>query len=181
MNVLLFMAQTPNGIIARDNYSEDFLSHENWKTFVKLAEEKKCFIIGRTTYQQVKKWPTYDFDHVNAQKIVVSKNRKLKLGKRYTLAKDPKDALQKVVALGFNHVLLTGGGTLNSAFMKEGLVDELILNLEPHLIGKGIRTFTEENFETKLKLIGAKKTSKGIIQLHYSVEKRAKRQKDNKV
>lgn len=163
------MAQSVNGIVARENYNEDFLSDENWKVFLGLVKETGCFIVGRKTYQEVKKWKEDNFDKVNATKIIVSGETSLKLDKGYILASSPKDALQKASQLGFKKVLLTGGGRLNSAFMKEGLVDELIINLEPCVLGKGVRIFSEGEFESKLKLIETKKLSSGIVQLHYLV------------
>ena len=45
------MAQTINGFIARENGDEDFLSSLNWKTFVELAEDIGCFVIGRKTFR----------------------------------------------------------------------------------------------------------------------------------
>ncbi|MEK6905606.1 MAG: hypothetical protein AABX24_04350 [Nanoarchaeota archaeon] len=44
MKVVLYMAQTTNGIIARENYYEDFLSHENWKVFLSLVKKIGCFV-----------------------------------------------------------------------------------------------------------------------------------------
>ena len=171
MKVVLYMAQTPNGIIARENGDEDFLSDENWLTFCKFAEDFGCFMVGSKTYEAVQKWEDYTFDNVNATKIIISADKKLKIKKGYVLANSPEDALFKASSLGFSEVLLTGGGTINSAFMRRSLVDEIILNVEPFVLGKGIKIFREENFEFKLKLKDVKKLKSGIIQLRYSVIK----------
>lgn len=56
MKTTLYMATSANGIIARENGDEDFLSHENWKKFCELANEFGNFIVGRKTYDAVKKW-----------------------------------------------------------------------------------------------------------------------------
>lgn len=170
MKVILYMAQTINGVIARENYDEDFLSHRNWEVFVKLAEDIGCFIVGRKTYEEVKKWGEYNFDSVKAKKIIVSRDKKSKLATGYISTKSPKNALDKASELGFTKVLLTGGGTLNSAFMKAGLVDEIIINIEPFVLGRGIRIFSEETFENKLQLIKVKKLNE-ILQLHYKIAK----------
>ena len=170
MKVVLYMAQTVNGVIARENYGEDFLSHQNWEVFVQLAENIGCFIVGRKTYEEVSKWEGYNFDSVKAKKIIVSRDKKSKLAAGYIAADSPKTALDKASELGFSKVLLTGGGTLNSSFMKAGLVDEVIINIEPYVLGKGVRIFSEESFENKLHLVDMKKLN-GIIQLHYKVEK----------
>jgi len=59
---------------------------------------------------------------------------------------------------------------LNSAFMKAGLVDEIVINIEPYVLGRGIKIFSEETFENKLQLIKVTKLN-GIVQLHYKIEK----------
>ena len=164
------MAQTVNGYIARENYDEDFLSHQNWKVFIKLAEDIGLFIVGRKTYEEVKKWKEYNFDSVKAKKIIVSRGKQSKLETGYVSANSPKDALDKASKLGFTKVLLTGGGTLNGAFIKAGLVDEIIINIEPFVLGRGIRIFSEETFENKLQLLKVKKLNE-IVQLHYKFVK----------
>lgn len=55
MKVTLFMAMSLNGIIARKNGDEDFLSSNNWNSFSELVKTFKNFIIGRKTFEAVKK------------------------------------------------------------------------------------------------------------------------------
>ncbi|MBI4151674.1 dihydrofolate reductase family protein [Candidatus Woesearchaeota archaeon] len=169
MKVILFMAQTVNGYIARRNYGEDFLSHEHWNNFVSLAEKIGCVIIGRKTHEVVRKWKEYNFSSVNALKIVVSARSVRHLEPGFTFASSPRDALRDASRLGFRKVLLTGGGKLNSAFMNLKLIDELVLNIEPYLLGEGIPLFSEKRWEQKLKLLAVKKLSDGIVQLRYKV------------
>lgn len=169
MKVKLYMAITTNGIIARETGEEDFLSDLNWECFRKLAEEIGCFIIGRKTYDAVKKWKDFSFDEIKAKKIVVSQKALEIQG--YLPVKSPKEAIEKAKSEGFETVLLTGGSELNSSFMRERLVNEIILNVEPVVLGRGIRLFAEADFEAKLKLIDVKKLEDGIIQLYYGVEK----------
>ncbi|MBI2043004.1 dihydrofolate reductase family protein [Candidatus Pacearchaeota archaeon] len=162
MKVILFMAQSLNGFIADENGNEDFLSDENWYTFKRLAEKIGCFIIGRKTYDVVSKWENYSFEDIDAKMIIVSKSREVQ---------SPKEAIETVKRLGFDKVLLTGGSKLNTSFIEQDLIDEIILNVEPAIIGQGINIFAEGKFEKKLDLIETKKLSEGIIQLHYKVKK----------
>ena len=60
---------------------------------------------------------------------------------------------------------------MNTAFAKLGLIDEVILNVEPIIEGKGIPLFKPEVFELKLELIEMKKSKGKTIQLHYKVVK----------
>lgn len=169
MKVILYMAQTVNGIIAREDFEEDFLSHDNWITFSELAEDAGCFIIGRNTYNVVQKWVGYTFDDIDSTRIVVSKNKNLKLPSGYILAKSPKDALKKAESMGYKKIILTGGSHINSAFIKQELVDEVILNIEPFILGKGISLFSQDDFENKLRLLSSKKLEHGIMQLRYKI------------
>jgi dihydrofolate reductase len=171
MKVVLYMAMSLNGNIATENGQEDFLSHENWKTFEKFTEEIKCIIIGRKTYEAVKKWKDYNFDTLNnVHKIVVS-NKNLKLGKKYSLANSPREAIEIMSKKGFNEAILTGGSLLNSSFIQENLIDEIIINIEPVIMGRGLRLFSDAKFENRLNLIDIKKLSEDIIQVHYKVRK----------
>ncbi|MCX6815936.1 MAG: dihydrofolate reductase family protein [Candidatus Aenigmarchaeota archaeon] len=171
MKVILFMSMSVNGIIAREDGSEDFLSDENWKVFCKLAKQMGCFVIGRKTYETVMRlYKNYNFDDVKAKKIVVSTSSNFSPA-GYTVAKSPKDAIKKAKNVGFKQILLTGGSRLNSSFLKENLVDEIILNIEPAILGKGIKLFAEDAFERRLSLIKTTKLKSGIVQLHYKVKK----------
>ncbi|MGP5673354.1 bifunctional diaminohydroxyphosphoribosylaminopyrimidine deaminase/5-amino-6-(5-phosphoribosylamino)uracil reductase RibD [Brachybacterium alimentarium] len=50
---------------------------------------------------------------------------------------DPSAALAELFAHGRRHVLLEGGPTVTGAFLRAGLVDELIVHLAPTLLGAG--------------------------------------------
>lgn len=170
MKVVLYIAQSINGIIATEKYKEDFLSDINWREFKRLAEKINCVVIGRKTYETVKKWEDYNFDNVKAKIIVITtKNLNLIANKKYLLARSPREALRKAKTQGFNEVLLAGGGKTNSSFMKEKLVDEIIINVEPYVLGKGVSIFSNERFAQRLKLIDTKKLNHGVIQLNYKI------------
>lgn len=51
--------------------------------------------------------------------------------------RDPVTALTELFEQGRRHVLLEGGSRLLSAFLAEGLIDELIVHLSPTLLGAG--------------------------------------------
>ena len=51
--------------------------------------------------------------------------------------RDPSAALAELFSRGGRHVLLEGGPTLAAAFLRAGLVDELIVHLAPTLLGAG--------------------------------------------
>ena len=162
-----------NGIIATETGDEEFLSHENWEKFCELARELGNFVVGRKTYEAVKKWNGgYNFDDlIGIEKIIISQDQNFKLDEGYTLASSPQDALAKLSQKGFEKALITGGANINSAFAKANLLDEIILNVEPVFIGKGITLFAPKDFEIKAKLVSADKAESGIVSLKYIVLK----------
>ncbi len=167
------MAMSLNGVIARKNGDEDFLSHDNWISFSQLVSSHGNFVIGRKTFETVKKWKdNYSLDEFNhATKVIVSSNKKYKAGTGYSVASSPQEALDLLKSKGFNNILLIGGSELNTSFATHHLIDELIINIESVIIGKGIPLFSEGNFGLNLELIDVKKITKSVVQLRYRVDK----------
>ena len=171
--VILYMAMSVNGIVARESGEEDFLSDANWETFKKLVKKHRNFIIGRKTYEAVKTW-AWDFgfdDFTDAEKVVISNDPSFSPDSGYTAVPSPQKAIEHLSKKGFKSCLVTGGPTINSLFAKEALLDEIFLNVEPALIGKGIPLFAKEDFELRAKLVSAKKGKDDLLTLHYQILK----------
>ena len=172
MKVILLMAMSLNGMIARKDGDEDFLSHANWQSFSESAKQHGCFITGRKSYEIVETWPDYNYSSIDAKlKIIVSRNSVLELQTPFVRASSPKDAIEIAKAENISSAILVGGSSNNSAFMAENLVDEVILNIEPAIIGKGIPIFAESEFDRRLSFIDATKIADGILQVKYKVIK----------
>jgi len=171
MKIILDMATTLNGVIARKDFTEDFLSNYNWEVFCKISNKIGCFIIGRKTYDIITT-EDYDLDKIKkVKKIVISSNKSFKNTKEFFFVNSPKEAVNKAEMLGFSEVLLAGGGKINSEFMKIGLVDEIFFNINPVILGEGIKVIGESNFQYRLKLLGIKKIKEDIVRVHYKVLK----------
>ena len=166
------MAMSLNGIIATEDNKEDFLSHDNWNEFVKIAQKTGCLIWGRKTYEIVKTWDeSYLKPLKNIVKVILSGNSDLNLDEGFIKSSSPKDALEILEGKGFKECILTGGSTNNSSFAKLGLIDEVVVDVEGVVIGKGIPLFKQDDFELKLQLIESIQVSKNIVQLRYKVMK----------
>ena len=162
-----------NGIIARQNNEEDFISHDCWQAWLEAIRETGCILWGRKTHEIVKTWPKQYFADLKGLKLmVVSSNQWYSVGEGFELASSPHEALEKLSRDGFKSAILTGGSGLNSSFAKSNLIDEVILNIEPVIIGKGIPVFNPDVFDLKLKLVRMKKSRGKTIQLKYRVIKK---------
>ena len=171
MKVILTMAISANGIIATKTGSEDFLSHDNWLQFVKLANKVQCFIWGRKTYEAVIKWEgDYLSDLKNVKKIIIS-HSPMVLREGFTSANSPEDALAKLEKEGFSEAIITGGSTLNSEFAKQNLIDEVIFDVNSVILGEGIPVFAIADFQLKLELLESTKISDSVFELKYKVQK----------
>jgi len=168
MKVILYMAMTVNGLIAKEN-DETPWSRAVWESYYRIAKRFKAIILGRRTYKIMKE--VNEFEKIGNPFTVVVTNRGIKNSQNFAFVKSPKDGINLLKGKGFTEVLLGGGSKLNGSFMKENLVDEIYLDIEPLIFGRGIKLFAEEEFERKLKLIDVNKISANTIQLHYKVIK----------
>lgn len=162
-----------NGYIAGKDGGEEFLPDEHWKMFVGLAMEKGNFIYGKKTYEAVSTWGKEYRDDLKSipTKVCVSKSAQGERTDDFIFVASPGEALEKIAENGHTEALLIGGSTINSAFAKEGLIDEIIFNVEPYILGEGIPVFKPEEFGYELRLIEHKVLSAGILQSHYALLK----------
>ena len=91
-------------------------------------------------------------------------------GKKYVNIKKLLAALRKQ---GIKKILVEGGGETNWSFIKENLIDEVIITITPYLVGGVTATtlvdgdgFSTIAKSTKLKLKSARRMNNEII-LHY--------------
>ncbi len=172
MKVILWMGMSLNGIIARENNEEDFISHDCWLAWLEAIRKHGCMIWGRKTHQVVKTWPKEYFHDIQGIKtVVVSTQLDFEVGPGFELVNSPEAALKTLEKQGFKSVVLTGGSTLNSSFAKINLIDEVILNIEPVIIGKGIAVFHPDLFDLQLEFLEMKPSKGKTIQLHYQAKK----------
>jgi dihydrofolate reductase len=70
---------------------------------------------------------------------------------------------------GEEHIWLVGGALLARSFMKQNLVDEIILSIVPFILGSGISLFGRMWEEIRLELKNSLRYGTGIVQLRYRV------------
>ena len=82
--------------------------------------------------------------------------------------------VEKFVKDGFPHsgenIWLVGGAQIIASFLKQGVVDEIIISVIPVLLDKGIPLFKNIKNEIKLELIKTEKYDR-LVDLHYKVLK----------
>lgn len=160
-----------NGFIAKEDGNSEWTSEEDLKGFYEQSKKAGNIILGKNTYLAATKYGYFPFpDAVN---IVVSHDTiENQWGNKVVVTnKSPKEILDMLGEMGFQNAFLAGGGTLNASFMKEKLIDEIYLDVEPLVFGKGIKVFAEADFDFELKLLEVNKLNSDTVQLHYEVVK----------
>lgn len=164
------MAITVNGKIAGASDDTSWTSKEDWDGFHAMCRKTGNTIIGRRTYDMVKKEGTQLGDILTV--VLTHDPALLSQQSPNTIFtnKHPRDVVAMLREKGFKEVLIAGGGILNSAFLKEGLIDELYVDIEPLILGRGIPLFADGDFAPRLKLLEVKQLDNHqTIQLHYQV------------
>lgn len=170
MKVILYMATTMNGYIAKEDGGVEWTTKENWDDYFKFIKQAGNLIIGRGTYDIM---PPDEFIQ-DCLYVVMTKSQHPapKTDNVIFTNKSPKEVLQFLTERGHKEIVVGGGSKIDTAFMKEDLIDEVYLNVEPVVLGKGLPLFFPTDFEAKLELLEINKLSKNTIQLHYQVKKR---------
>ena len=168
MKVILYMAISLNGMIAKSDDDTSWISKAEWDSYSLAVRTAENLIVGHRTYNVLTKQPEFaEFKDVKL--VVVAQEDFQTLTQNHLVAHSPKEALK--LLSDFEQVVVAGGSALNASFVEENLVDEVFIDIEPIILGKGIPLFRSKDFERNLKLIGQKKISDNEIQLHYEVLK----------
>lgn len=169
MKVILYMAISVNGYITSGKDNSDWVSKEDWNEFDKLKRECGVMVMGKNTFQQFQD----DFPQEGALNIVMTHDRSLlekKIDNVFFTDKNPKELIKWVAEQGFKQLMIIGGMTLNTSFVKENLVDEIWLSVHPIMIGSGKTVIDKFEMFKKLTFIGSKELSEGLVQLRYRIK-----------
>lgn len=171
MKTILYMAMTVNGKIARLDDTTDWISQQSWQSFVTMAQRVGNVIIGRRTYDIVKRSRVQIKDILT---VVLTHNQALVSQSPSTIitTESPLQVIDNLKQQGYKEALIGGGGILNKSFIEANLIDEMYIDIEPLVLGRGIPLFADGDFAPRLKLLGVKTLSNHqTIQLHYKVIK----------
>lgn len=87
------------------------------------------------------------------------------------LRDDPAPIVRALRAEDGGPIYLCGGGALASTLLNAGLVDELILKVNPVLLGAGIGLAPGLLGARSLTLRSVKPYASGVVRLHYDVHR----------
>ena len=167
--VILLMAITLDGKIAKNsNQLADWTSQADKKIFVAETKKAGVIIMGRTTYDTIGHPLPGRLNIIMDLKADPTQNIEGVLEFTKT---QPSQLIQQLEKRGFQQIILGGGATINGLFLKENLIDEIWLTIEPKIFGQGLSLFKDINVDLDLELIEIKQLDKNVIQVKYKIKK----------
>lgn len=168
MKVILFNAVSLDGFIATLSGDSGWAIDD--EEFTSLFHKMGCVLVGRKTYEQYK---GEIFPLSGGVNFVYSQQPQKwaseTTSELYFVSGTPQEVLDKIKRQGYDKVMLGGGSETNAAFAQAGLIDEIILDVHPLVLGEGMRLLGDFTKQLKCKLISSHSSPKGFVQLHYRI------------
>ena len=165
--IIVYIATSLDGYIAREDGSIDWLpesAESGYDTFYKSVD---TVIMGKTTYDQVLTFGEYPYK--DKKSFVFTTNNQTKDENAEFVSDVDKFVKDGFPGVGKN-IWLVGGAQIIASFLKQKVVDEIIVTIVPIILGKGIPLFKNIESETKLELIKTEKYTQ-LVDLHYTILK----------
>ncbi len=173
MSNIVFIATSLDGFIADKNGSLDWLNEiepieSGDMGYSDHMERIDALVMGRNTLQMVL---SFDVEWPYSKPVYALSNTLSEVPKGYEgkvfLVKGPlKEVLKKLNKEGFKNLYIDGGITIQN-FLKEDLIDEMIITTIPVLLGGGASLFGELNNPLHFKHIKSERFDNGIVQNHF--------------
>lgn len=168
----VFIATSIDGYIAKTDGSLDWLfevpnpdgSDFGYNNFVK---DIGAILMGRITFEKVL---TFDNWPYNKPVFVISNSLKQidkKLsGKVEIVGGELRSIINKLNERGIKNIYIDGGMTITN-FLKDDLIDEMIITRIPVLLGDGIPLFNKFDIELKFDHVKTEVFNNALVQSHY--------------
>lgn len=172
MIVSVFIGVSVDGFIARRNGSYDFLPEGGGEPhgYTEFMASVDTLVIGRNTYEAVLALPAWPYGGKNV--VVLSSKPVDFSGVPYNtiqhMAGSPATIVASLAAKGAQHVYVDGGITIQR-FLRDGLIQRLIITRVPVLIGEGIPLFGSLPRDVRLRHVATQQFASGLVKSEYHV------------
>ena len=171
MKVSVYIGTSLDGFIAREDgdieWLTQFANDEAVNAYQKFITGIDAIVIGRGTFEKILSFPSWPYEK---KAFVLSKSIKVLpdviKSKATILSLQPREVLAHLSNEGFSNIYIDGGKVIQS-FLKEDLVDELIISQVPLLIGSGIPLFGHVDTDLLFNHIRTEVQSNGLVRSYY--------------
>lgn len=173
MKVILFIAMSLDGYIAKRDDDISFLSSverpgEDYG-HAHFMQSIDYIVWGRRTFEKMQSF-SKELPYADKHIIVVT-TRKSENFDNVTYISDPIQWIEKTQQTSGKNIYCDGGAELIFSLLNHKKIDQMVINIIPHLLGDGIKLFKEGAPEQMLKLDQTISFESGLVQLWYDVIK----------
>jgi dihydrofolate reductase len=173
--IILYIAASLDGYIARTDGNLDWLTDKKYNIpdedfgYTAFMQTIDTTLMGHSTYKAVLGLEM-PFPYSDKKNYVFSRSEHADTEHASFVKDNPVEFIEKLKEQDGKDIWLIGGGQLNSQVLNAGLLDEIILTYIPIILGKGIKLFSDEANEHKLKLkpTEGNQYRNGFVQLKYT-------------
>jgi len=175
MKTILIFVSTLDGKITK--WSEpnisSWSSHQDHDYYKKILNESRLIVMGSNTFN------ADTFKHSSDHQLIImtghpDKYKSLEItGQIEFTNESPVELIARFKNKGRKQMLVIGGSHVATSFLKEQLIDELWLTLEPKIFGTGGNFVTDVKLDINLSLIHCEKVNEqGTLITKYAVLKK---------
>ena len=163
----VFIAVSLDGYIARENGGIDWLDpyHGEEHGYDEFFASVDALVIGSGTYETVLGFPSWPYG--NKRVVVCTRQTTTARHGEQIWSGSPRALVELLERDGVAKVYLDGGALIRS-FVKEGLVDEMTINVIPLVLGAGRPLFASGLPEVPLRLVQTRGFASGVVQMSYT-------------
>ena len=167
----VFIGTSVDGFIARPDGALDFLPPDGGEAhgYSEFFAPVDALVIGRNTFETVLAFPQWPYGE---KPVVVLSTRPLDLsqvsGSVVQMQGPPREITSKLESKGFHHIYVDGGITVQR-FLREGLIQRMIITRVPVLIGQGISLFGALPNDIRLEHVHTQSYASGLVKTEYRV------------
>jgi len=163
-------AMSLDGFIAAPDGGYDWIVMDPEIDFAAMMSRFDTFLIGRKTYEVMRRMAEAAPPAPGIQNIVFSRTLRPEDCPGATLSDDPERVVAELRRKPGKDIALFGGGELFRSLLAAGLVDEVSVSLVPVLLGGGVPFLPSPADRTRLKLRKHRVYEKtGTVSLEYDV------------
>ncbi len=171
MKTSVYIGTSLDGFIARKDGGIDWLvrfaNDEAIQSYEEFISPIDAIVIGRGTFEKVLTFPTWHYQKkVFVLSTTIKEIPEMARGKVTILAMPPRELLSYLAGEGFSNLYVDGANVIKG-FLKEDLIDQLIISKVPTLIGNGIPLFDALDTDLEFEHIRTEAYSNGLVRSYY--------------
>lgn len=163
--IVLFIACSLDGYIARANGDIDWLFDDQDYGYTQFYESIDTVLVGRKTYEQASNFEEVPFEGKECH--VFSRSIDREDGCAKFVDGDIVNFVEELKGREGKDIWLVGGAEIIEVLLSANLIDRFIISIHPILLGDGVPLFKKQSDEIKLVLTNSISFPTGLAQLHY--------------